>query len=203
MGGLNTLDAIYITIAFIIPGFVFSTIRNQFVTGQERQGGEQVIRFLTYSTLNYALFSGVIYFFLGNYSSVVVRAGLWFFVILVAPAVAGIVSGASIQNDWARKIFHRFKLYPVHIVPSAWDYKFGRMEPQWVFVVLKNDTKFAGLFGGHSFASTDKGERDIYIEQVFDVDDSNKWTATKKGLLIGAGEIRTIEFWPLEQEIIT
>jgi hypothetical protein len=200
VSGLSSLDAVYIAIAFIVPGFVFSAVRNQFVTGQERQGSEQIVRFLTYSTLNYAVFSGVIYFVLENYSSVVVRAGLWFFVILIGPAAAGILSGASIQNDWARRIFHRFKLYPVHVVPSAWDYKFGRMDAQWVLVVLKNDIKFGGLCSGQSFASTDKAERDLFIERVFDIDESNKWTATQKCLLICAGEIRTIEFWPLDLE---
>jgi hypothetical protein len=200
VGGLTSLDSVYIAIAFIVPGFVFSAVRNQFVTGQERQGSEQVVRFLTYSTFNYALFSGIIYLVLENYSSALVRATLWFFVILIGPAVSGIVSGASIQRDWSRKLFHRLKLYPVHVVPSAWDYKFARMEVQWVLVVLKNDIKFGGLCGKQSFASSDKGERDLYIEQVYDIDDTNKWIATSKSLLISAGEIRTIEFWPLSQE---
>jgi hypothetical protein len=200
MDGITTLDGLYIALAFVVPGFVFSAVRNQFATGQERQGSEQIFRFITYSAFNYAVFSGLIYLMLDNYVSPFVRAGLWFFVILIGPAVLGIVSGASIQNDWTRKVFHRLKLHPVHIVPSAWDYKFGRMEGQWVLVVLKNDLKFAGFCGKSSFASSDVRERDLYIEQVFDIGDDNKWTPTQKSLLVCSGEIRTIEFWPVTKE---
>ena len=116
---------------------------------------------------------------------------------MIGPAALGIISGASIQKDWARKIFHWFKLHPVHVVPSAWDYKFGRMEGEWVLITLKNDVKFAGFCGVSSFASTDRTERDVYIEQVYDVDADDKWTPTQKRLLICSGEIRTIEFWPV------
>jgi hypothetical protein len=201
MGGISTLDGLYIALAFVVPGFVFSAVRNQFATGRERQGSEQIFRFITYSAFNYAIFSGVIYLVLYNYQSPLVRAGLWFFVILIGPAALGIASGASIQNDWARKLFHRMRLHPVHLVPSAWDYKFGRMEGQWVLVTLKNDVKFAGFCGVTSFASSDTSERDLYIEHVFDIDDDNKWTPTQKSLLICSGEIRTIEFWPVTKEI--
>lgn len=200
MSGLTNLDALYVAIAFIVPGFVFSAIRNQFVTGQERQGREQLVRYLTYSTLNYAVFSGVIYLVLENYPSPFIRAALWFTVILIGPASFGVLSGASVQNNWIRRLLHRLRLYPVHVVPSAWDYKFGCMEGQWVLVVLKNDTKFGGYCGGQSFASSIAGERDLYIEAVFDIDDANKWTPANKSLLITAGEIRTIEFWQVNKE---
>ena len=197
MEGISTLDGLYIALAFVVPGFVFSAFRNQFTTGRERQGSEQVFRFIAYSAVNYAVFSGPIYLILENYPSPLFRAVLWVFVILIGPAALGIASGASIQNNWTRRVFHRLKLYPVHMVPSAWDYKFGSMEGEWVLVVLKNDVKFAGHFGVSSFASTDQDERDVYIEKVYDIDDKDVWTPTQKSVLICSGEIRTIEFWPV------
>lgn len=200
MGAIGTLDGLYIALAFIVPGFVFSAVRNQFTTGRERQGSEQVFRYIAYSAFNYAIFSGVIYLVLDHYSSPFARAAMWFFVILIGPAITGTLSGASIQNDWVRKSLHRVKLRPVHVVPSAWDYKFGRMEGQWVLITLKNDLKFAGYCGVASFASSDMAERDLYIEQVFDIDDENRWTPTRKSVLVCSGEIRTIEFWPVAKE---
>ena len=80
MDGISTLDGLYVALAFVVPGFVFSAVRNQFSTGQERQGSEQIFQFVTYSAFNYAIFSGIIYLVLANYKSPFVRAALWFFV---------------------------------------------------------------------------------------------------------------------------
>ena len=71
------------------------------------------------------------------------------------------------------------------------------MDEQWVLVTLKDDTKFVGLCGQGSFISSDPTERDIYIEQVYDMDDESNWSwPGRKGVLIGPGEVKTIEFWP-------
>ena len=71
------------------------------------------------------------------------------------------------------------------------------MTEQWVLVTLKDGTRFAGFCGSDSFMSSDPSERDIYIQQVYDVDDDNNWSSSaEKALLIIADEIQTIEFWP-------
>lgn len=63
---MTTIDAVYVALAFLVPGFVISAVRNQFINGQEQQGTEQIIRFLTYSSINYAVFSAPIYFLLSS-----------------------------------------------------------------------------------------------------------------------------------------
>ena len=42
MSGMTTLDAVYIALAFIAPGFVFSLARNQFIAGQDRHGHDHM-----------------------------------------------------------------------------------------------------------------------------------------------------------------
>jgi hypothetical protein len=49
-------------------------------------------------------------------------------------------------------------------------------------------------------ASHDTNERDLLIEQVFEVPDIGPWKSTAKSLLIMAGEIQTIEFTLKEKE---
>jgi Family of unknown function (DUF6338) len=83
-------------------------------------------------------------------------------------------------------------------VPTAWDYKFGQSSAQWMLIVLKDGTKFAGFFGDGSFASSCLKNRDIFLQQVFEIDDNENWTPSRRSLLVAAGEIRTIEFWPLD-----
>jgi Family of unknown function (DUF6338) len=117
-------------------------------------------------------------------------------VIILIPAIAGIASGVCNQRDYFRKIYHHFNFEPIHTVPSAWDYKFSKSPGEWVLVKLKDGTQFAGWWAGQSFASDDRTERDLLIEQVFEVPQSGPWKSTSKSLLIMAGEIQTIEFTP-------
>ncbi len=51
--------------------------------------------------------------------------------------------------------------------------------------------------GSDSFVSSDPTERDIYIQQIYDIDDPNNWNPRNHGVLITGGEISTIEFWQL------
>ena len=64
-------------------------------------------------------------------------------------------------------------------MPTAWDWKFGDTSAQWVLVTLNDDTKFAGYLGLRSFISSDPGERDIYIERIYDL--SNRANGTISG----------------------
>lgn len=200
MGGLSNLDAIYAALAFLVPGFVLSAVRNQFITGQERQGSEQLIRFLTFSAINCAAFGWVLYLAISAYAPPAVKAAAWLFVVLIAPVLLGLLSGAAAQKGWARKVCQWLKLQPVHVMPTAWDYKFAATGGEWVIVTLKDGTRFSGWFGAASFSSSDAKERDLYLQAVFDVDNANVWHPTGKSVLIGHGEIRTVEFIPHEQE---
>jgi hypothetical protein len=197
---LSTIDAVYIALAFLVPGFVFSAARNQFITGQVPQGSEQLLRFLTYSAINYAVFSAPIYLFFNAQLSPVARALFWWAVMLMGPAFFGSLSGIAARNGWIQKALRWMKLNPIHAVPTAWDYKFGRMEGEWVLVTLKTGVRFAGFCGNQSFASSDSKERDLYIQKLFDIGENDVWTPTKKSALIASGEISTIEFWPVTQE---
>ena len=76
------------------------------------------------------------------------------------------------------------------------------MPEQWVLVTLKDGTRFGGFYGAQSFTSSSPDERDMYIQWVYDIDEDGTWSVpdSENGLLIAAGEIRTIEFLPYEGE---
>ncbi len=66
---------------------------------------------------------------------------------------------------------------------------------------MKDGSTVAGLFRSHSFASSDPGERDLYIEQLWDIDDQGEWTvvAGEKSILIAANEICFVELWEQQE----
>ncbi|WP_425335351.1 DUF6338 family protein [Rhodoblastus acidophilus] len=91
-------------------------------------------------------------------------------------------------------------MHTVHPLSAAWDWRFHNTPEHWVLVKLKNDTTWAGYLGKDSFISSDPLQRDLYIQQVFEIGDDNAWTQKNSGVLINAGEISTIEFWPILQQ---
>ena len=48
---------------------------------------------------------------------------------------------------------------------------------------------------------SDPAERDMHIEQIYELDADHQWVSVgKKEILVASGEIRTIEFWPCTEE---
>lgn len=208
MQELPSIDNLYPVLLFLVPGFIVLFVRSQFVTGRSPSRSTTVLSYLIVSIIYYALalpFIGLVLSAPTPGKGWPLAAWLagWFALIIAGPAILGLVLGVNIQKDLLRRVLQWIGLNPVHVVPTAWDWKFGGMTPQWVLVTLKDGTRFAGFCGSGSFMSSDPAERDIYIERIYDVDDENNWNPRgENGVLIFAGEIQTIEFWPdVEQEI--
>src|ERR1700686_2989340 len=134
MDGLTKIDAIYVALVFIVPGFVFLSLRNQFVVGQAKLGKEQLLSYVTISGVNFALCGWIIYAAYQNNFGVPAKAASWILVIIVIPALAGIVIGVCNQRDYVRRVFHWLKLTPAHSIPSAWYYKFSKSSVKWILV---------------------------------------------------------------------
>lgn len=201
MGGLSSIDAVYIALVFIVPGYIFLSLRNQFVAGQDRLGTEQILSFVTYSALNFALFGWIIYLAISYQVAPYFRVAIWVLTLVIIPGALGLLCGVCSQREIVGRIYGFFGLNPIHPTPRAWERVFFNTPASWVFVTLKNGTQFAGFWGGESFASSDSKERDLYISEIFDFSDDGPWKPTGKGLFIAAGEIRTIEFTPIQKEL--
>lgn len=196
MPDLKSLDAIYLALGFLVPGLVTVFVRAQFTTGRIPPPKDSLLAYLALSIVYYALVLPAVGPAL-QIDAGYLKAIAWFALVFVGPAVLGLLLGLNARHEIGRRLLRQFGLSTVHVMPTAWDWKFAKAVPQWMLVTLKDGTCFAGFYSGCSFASSDPTERDLYIEQVHDVDDDHRWTA-KSGcsVLIAAGEIRTIEFWP-------
>jgi uncharacterized protein DUF6338 len=64
-------------------------------------------------------------------------------------------------------------------------------------MVTLTDGTVSGVFGDMSFASSDPTERDLYIEEIWDVSESGEWTRRPErvGILIPSKEIKSVQFW--------
>ena len=200
MGNFLSLDAVNVALVFVVPGYIISAFRAHFITGQKVSGPDYYVRLLTLSAVNFIMAGWTIYLAIAWDAGPVPRLFVWLFVLGISPMFIGIVSGLSSKREWLRKIYSRLGLSPLHVIPTSWEYQFSTLTESWILVVLKDGTKFAGLWGGRSFASSRPDERDLLIEQVFEIpDDGGPWTSTNKSVFIASGEIRTIEFVPTDR----
>ena len=119
--------------------------------------------------------------------------------IIVFPAAIGIAIGLGVQKEWLYSLLRKFRLEPVHGIPSAWDWKFMASRSQWITVYLKGGGEVLAKYDADCFVSTDPNERDLYLSNV------HKWVRGKsepekdervEGLLLKGDSIDRIEFHP-------
>ena len=219
MPDLNLYDNPYMVVGLLVPGLIVLFVRSQFLTGRWSSDSSAFLSYLTVSVIYYALALPFVHFVLsfnepGSSNALLAWFALsidepgslkvplaWFALIFIGPALLGLLLGANIQRNFFRRVLQRCGLDPIHVIPTAWDWKFGYMTEQWVLVTLKDGTRFAGFCGEESFMSSDPGERDIYIQWTYDIDENNNWSSRgENGVLIAAGEFQTIEFWPYKPQ---
>jgi len=198
---LGSVDDLFIVLGFVVPGFVALYVRSLFVVGRKTHNLNEILSYLVVSVGYYAVILPVILWLISGDGYGLGRIVAWLFIILICPAVFGLFLGINVQKGFLRSFLVRFGVTPVHCIPTAWDWKFWAGDTNWVLVTLKDGTRFAGVCGPESFISSDPAERDIYIQRIYDIGEDNKWLPRgDTGVLITAGEIQTIEFWPYQQQ---
>ena len=198
---IDTFDAIFYTLAFIMPGFLLDLFSRFFLPQKELSDNRNVLYYLFLSCINYAPWMSIIYgMHKGDFynQSPILFGIAWFGFIVISPLLFAFLRAILYKFDIRKKISSFFKMNTIHPIPTAWDYKFLSMNTgRWICVKLTDDSEVYGVFGGTSLASSDANERDIYIEQVYDVSDSGEWTIADRtdGMLIKAEYIKAISFW--------
>lgn len=213
---LSFLENPYLLLGLIVPGLVMLYVRSQLVTGQHLPRSETLLLYLVVSIAYYALITPLVDLFLPqepDESVATVYAILsqksseytswhWLSIVFGIPTLFGLLLGWNVQKNILRGVLQLIRINLAHAIPTAWDWKFNKREAQWVLVTLNDGTQFAGFFGSESFISTSPGERDMYIQYIYDINpEDNSWTPRdRSGVLIASGKIKTIEFWPHDQE---
>ncbi|MGH9549112.1 MAG: DUF6338 family protein [Terriglobales bacterium] len=199
---LDSFDTVFYALAFIVPGFITYMTIASFVPQKEDTGSVILLRFLSLSCFNYALWSWAIYFLFQSkeiHSDIqkgLIYAGL----VLVAPIVNGILLVILSKAQIVRRLLGKVGFNPINEIPTGWDFKFSRMkEPEWIIIKLKAGKKVAGYFGSNSFASSG-ATKDIYLEEAWNPQESGPWKKTERtaGILVLGDSIERIEFFKKE-----
>ena len=198
MDGILSLENLSIVMAFVVPGFIALSVRSQFIIGIAAFDPRE--RLLSYVAISVVY--GTLVLRLVGPAQILNSTWIFLLVLFIGPVFLGVILGINIQNDFFRRVLSSLGLFTVHPVPTAWDWKFGRsLKEQWVLATLKNGVSFTGLYGRESFAAFSPEERDLYIQWIYDINEDGTWSfAGKKGVLITADEVSTIEFWEYSSE---
>lgn len=202
MTGDTVGNSVFFVLAFLVPGFIWYSVLTTIVPRKPEEKDKLFLRYMTLSSLNYAFWSWLVYLLFSSqlFISHPIRSSLaWFLIIFISPVIFGFVSGKSNDKNYLEKFLRPLGINPINPIPTAWDFVFyNTKEPVWILVTMKDGSMVGGRFGTRSFASSDPDERDVYIQEVFKIDEEGPWQRIPQnnGILVKSDEIKYIEFWP-------
>jgi hypothetical protein len=179
---------------FFLPGFISMKVYDLMVPVEPRNASKSLLEAISYSTLNFAaLFWLIAIIQTGDfYHQHFIRYSLSVVAIMVVvPACWPFVFLKL--SSW-RPVTRHF----VNPIKKPWDYVFGKRTPFWIIVHLKNGQKVGGRFGLESFASSNPADEQIYLEEVWLLDEADSFlnpVENSRGIIIMNNEIRAVEFF--------
>lgn len=171
----TTLDALIAVALIFVPGFIFGQlIRRTIAHFPETVDGRHFLAiFASGVFLHVLVFPFWTRFILDWYLDGTI-AEHWFatyawilFVIFIWPVLVGVATSVLIPKPWVDQQLDRIGLGYVDRTPSAWDYAVRDRRTKWVKVYLRDGSVLGGWFGTDSFASLYSPRKDIYLEQMW------------------------------------
>jgi hypothetical protein len=187
-------EAAYYLLALTVPAVVFMYARVQFTHGRMPKASEAVLHYIAITTIYYGFAYPIILVAVRTPGNELTWWAGWLALLFFVPAGLGLLVGWIAQKGFIYDFARRIGFLPVHIIPTAWEWRFAKCEGEWVVVTLKNGNAYGAECAAQSFISTEPGERDLYLECTYDIDEQGNWTPRGFGMLIAGGEVSTIEF---------
>jgi len=205
-----TPEVIWYLFVFVMPGFLAAFWLKRFVPLRPESDNSNLINGVFLSLLMLL----PIFLWFGwhgwlphfqNFSQMILLL-LYF---LVCPLCVGIVFSKMIFNSdkkpwsWPWSILERIVgIRPINPIASAWDNAFLRDDNPWILVTLKSGKLLGARWDEGAIASTDPGERDLYLRQVYSINEDGEWVSVPRnlGTLIKADQIAAIDFLSDEKD---
>ena len=186
---LLDFDRLEEILVLIIPGFVSLRVWTPINPTAKLKLADYLLDIIAFSTLNFAALSWLIS--ITTDSSLWLRVFVGIGVFIGAPAAWPILI-RSILN--LRALRGRI----IHPDPLAWDYFFRKGHSCFVLIHLKDGKVIGGLYNGESFASSYPESQDIYLVEVWKVDEHGRFQSrieATMGALVNHEVIDYLEFY--------
>ena len=211
---LGTPIAVLLAILFLIPGFIWKKIADV-ASPYARPGKVHLLECLTLSCINYLLASVPIWLLLRFWPAGIdigkpatltrhwLYVGAWLFLIFALPVLGGWGSAKLSKMRGVKRFFRRFGISILHPASTAWDYAFARDKSYWARIELNDGSHVEGLFDSDSLASTEPGDRDIFLAVVCEWNEEKQAYeefARSEGILVRGEHIKTVTFLDIEED---
>jgi len=182
------VDKLTLFLIFFLPGFISMKVYDLMVPGEPRDVSKSLFEAISYSSLNFAALFWLIAliqtgdFYRGHFVLYWLSVAS---IMVVAPACWPVV---FLRLSTWRPIAKHF----VHPIRKPWDYVFGKRDPFWLIVHLQNGQKIGGRFDIESFASSEPADEQIYLEEVWVLDEQGRFVSRverSRGIIIMKDEI--------------
>jgi hypothetical protein len=198
---LENFSNLFFVVSVFVPGFIYSGVIANFIPSRRAKEKEVLLlRYLTATAFNYALWSPLIYLLYYQVILVerlVIQGLCWFIILFVSPMLLTVLNAWLVQRTSLDPLYRLLRLRPISPIPTGWDWIFSTTEPCFVLVTLKDGTEIAGYFGDRSMASSDPEHKDIYVERVYRIpENGGAWAEVERslGMYVDGSQIAHIEF---------
>ena len=166
---LLDFDRLEEILVLIIPGFVSLKVWTLINPTARLKLADYLLDIIAFSTLNFVALSWLL-LMVDQSSSVpqLVRIVVRIAVFVVFPAAWPVLLRTILGSRVMRGRI-------INPVPLAWDHFFGKGEPCFVLVHLKNGNVLGGLYTGESFASSYPEPQEIFLSEVWKVDEAGRF----------------------------
>lgn len=193
---IDSINTIIYTCIFLLPGGIINGIVRRISPSYYLTSPQQLILWLGYSVCNNAIWSWSYITLYKNVSSKSISFWiLLIIIIIITSTLTGIILGLIRDKDVVRKLAGKIGVSIEHPIPTAWDYVLSKQKAScYMIVALVDGTKYYGYFGYNSFASSNNMMRDIYLENVYKLNDKKEWIIEPgRSILVNSNQISSIE----------
>jgi len=198
MNEVKFLEQLTLILGYIVPGLIILYVRAQFLTGRIGNQKDALLNYFALSIIYLTVLNATLTIVFGVDAPLHEQSRYWLPILLVGAVTFGALIGLNSSLGTTRWCLRKLGFHIPHVMETAWDWKFSRFPESLVTLTLKDGSRVYGWCSVNSFIGSDPSQRDLYIEQVYDVDDEGNWTLITPGksIYIAGGEVRTVEFLP-------
>jgi hypothetical protein len=184
-------------VIIVAPGFLSMKIWGLLLPSRHMSMADSLYEAIFYGVLNY--------FIIVQWFPPLIKAeGCGTFWFIVSYIVSLVIIPILLPIAWKQVISSAFlKRKIINPIPKAWDVFFGRRNPCFMIVHLKDNSVIGGYYGYKSAASSYPETEDLYLEQIWQLDVLGHFKEPIEdtaGLLVSSDSIGYIElFHSLEE----
>lgn len=166
-------DTFTLFIAVVVPGVVAAKVYALLIPSDARKWSDDLIEIATYGFINYGLFFWA--FHLTQTGSFPRAHPIWatlitLLLVTIPPALLALLA-FKVRESWSTRVAVRLRVPVIEQEPTAWDYFFSERKPVMILAYLRSGDVVGGLYGARSNASAYPHPQQIYLEQIWELDD--------------------------------